>query len=37
MKETNVPETCVHIKDNNNSPHVSLIDFYCHFLANFQI
>ena len=27
----------VYIKDNNNSPHhVSFIDFYFHFLTNFQ-
>ena len=26
----------VHIKDNNNSPHVSFIDFYFHSPANFQ-
>ena len=35
-EETIFPETRVHIKDNKTRGMVSLIDFYFHFLANFQ-
>ena len=35
MKETNVPETCVHIKDNNNSPHGKSYRFLLPFSSKF--
>ena len=35
-EETIFPAIRVHIKDNKTGGMVSLIDFYFHFLANFQ-